>query len=821
MIKHIAQWVSDIKPSLRFLLWVTILISLAFTGLHLWQHGAKVQTDILAMLPKVKEDPLTDRALSRVESQLANRIYIALIASNETEAVSAAKRFMDSLEQTSPAAFDDIQSADLNQGEALSQYYFPYRFKLLTQKQTQALSQDQLPQMILSTQQALYNAFNFANSRLLTQDPLLLYPDNIMAMVPKNQLQVQQGILLHKQNGHVASIVMAKGINSAFNPDAQQAQLASLDNAIQVTTHQYQNIKIIKAGALFHAAAATETAKNEISTIGIISLVGVIALVWFAFRSIMPLLIALLTLTTGFLFALIGTLLVFNQIHLLTLVFGTSLIGIAIDYSFHFYCERLQHQTLSASNTVKHIFPAISLALLTSVLAYLSMGLAPFPGMQQVAIFCASGLIGAYLTLILAYPLLAQSPLPTSKKQLVLATQYQTMLTRFSHGLSHQQLTISLIILFAFCSYGLLHLKSNDDIRQLQQSPVQITQEENQVRSLLSGGTDNQFLLVKGANEQALLQHLESLTPYLQKAISLGYLGNAISISPYLPSHKQQDESYQLQEKIYGKSLHSILDDIGLDDSIAPALQNAYLNARSQYIEPDGFLTSAGGKSLSPLWLAPTAKVSSEVKLTQTKLAQTKLTPIALNQTNEFGTIVLLGGIHNLPALTQLLMPLIHNNGPVKLVDKVADISHIMGQYRQLTLALLAIALILACFIFSIRFHFKLALIIVAVPTLATLFTLAILGVVGSALTLFHALALILVFGIGVDYSLFFAEAQKDSAGVMMAVFMSACSTLLAFGLLAFSNTPAIHTFGLTLLLGIGFTFLLSPFIHVVTKGKP
>ncbi|WP_299493294.1 MMPL family transporter [uncultured Shewanella sp.] len=801
MMKYITHKIGNIKPRIGFIIWLVILVSISITGLKAWQNGAKVQTDILAMLPQVKEDPLTDRALSRVESQLANRIYIALIASNETEAIAASKAFIKNLKSIQPQAFSDIQSADINQGETLSRYFFPYRFKLLTPSQAQALATHQLPEMIAKVQQQLYNAFSYANSNLLSQDPLLLYPSNVLAMAPKNQLHIQQGILLHKQDDNIAAIIMAKGIDSAFSPNAQQAQLSSLDQAFLATQKQYNNIRFIKAGALFHAASATDNAKKEVSTIGLISLLGVIGLVLLAFRSIMPLAIALLTLSTGFIFAFVGTLLVFHQIHLLTLVFGTSLIGIAIDYSFHFYCERLQHPKLSAQNTVKLIFPAISLALLTSVLAYLSMGFAPFPGMQQVAIFCASGLMGAYITLILAYPLLAQSPLPETFTPLRMASQYQTYLYQISQKIPSRQVKLFIGFIIIFGGLGLLQLNSNDDIRQLQQSPKHITQEENQVRNILSGGTDNQFLLVRGDTEQALLQQLEKLTPYLKEAISQGYLGNAISLSAYLPSHQKQDNNYQLQNNIYGSSLPQTLDSIGLEANLTSSLQSAYHAAQKHYIEPDHFFNSPAGKAFSPLWLSPT----------QTSGTQND---------KEYGSIVLLGGIQNLPALTQLLLPLTKDGDAVKMVDKVADISHIMGQYRQLTLGLLAIALLLACLIFSIRFHFKLALIIVAVPASASLFTLALLGIIGSPLTLFHALALILVFGIGIDYSLFFAEAKKDSAGVMMAVFLSACSTLLAFGLLAFSDTPAIHAFGLTLLLGIGFTFLLSPFIRIATQGQ-
>ncbi|HAY96355.1 MAG TPA: transporter permease, partial [Shewanella sp.] len=134
-------------------------------------------------------------------------------------------------------------------------------------------------------------------------------------------------------------------------------------------------------------------------------------------------------------------------------------------------------------------------------------------------------------------------------------------------------------------------------------------------------------------------------------------------------------------------------------------------------------------------------------------------------------------------------------------------------------LKLLALALGIALLLFSLNFGIKKAALVVAVPALAALLTLATLGLTGSPLSLFHALALILVFGIGIDYSLFFASAQNHGKAVMMAVFMSACSTLLAFGLLAFSQTQAIHYFGLTLSLGIGLTFLLSPLILTTKKS--
>ncbi|QYK09493.1 MMPL family transporter [Shewanella mangrovisoli] len=810
----------------RFAIWLSLMLAASLWTLQLWQNGAKVQSDILAMLPHLQQDALTARALEQVESTLADQVYLALIAEDEPQAVAAATLLMEQL-KTQNTAFTDIRSADLQMGEALGQFYFPYRFKLLTPEQTEALSHNGLEHLIASATQQLYNAFSYANSQLLTQDPLLLFPANLLALAPSSKLSASQGILLAHPQGvdtkqgvdnseGVAAIVMAKGTESAFNPNAQLRQQAALTQALNAVSAQYAGIKVLQAGALFHAIEATNTAKSEISVLGLASLLGVVSLVWLAFRSVMPLLLAMVTIGSGLLLAVTFTLSVFGELHLLTLVFGTSLIGIAIDYSFHFYCERLSDHQRSAQATVAYIFPTVSLAFITSALAYVGIGLAPFPGMQQVAIFCASGLLGAYLTLVLAYPLLAGSKLPSGERPLTLAQAYLAKLTGFSNKLiSPWGLSLFALVLVGICLLGISKLNVDDDIRHLQQSPASVTEPEDKLRKLLSGGTDNQFLLVRAPSEESLLQRLETLSPQLDAAIKQQELGNYVSLSRYLPSKQKQDAAYQLQGKIYQSQLTTVLYSIGLDDSLAPELSAAYLAAKDSYITPTDFFELGLGKQLAPLWLAPQglAPIGHST--------ESATSPDNANLGNEsHGAIVLLGGIEDITALKARFA----EDPQVQLIDKVADISTIMGHYRLLTLKLLGLALVIALLLFSLSFGVKRAALVVAVPALAAVLTLAILGLVGSPLSLFHTLALILVFGIGIDYSLFFASAAQHGKAVMMAVFMSACSTLLAFGLLAFSQTQAIHYFGLTLSLGIGFTFVLSPLIlttsQVLTTNK-
>ncbi|WAL79305.1 MMPL family transporter [Shewanella sp. DAU305] len=809
------------SPKWRLAIWLLLMLSASLWTLQLWQNGARVQSDILAMLPHLQQDKLTERALNQVEATLADQVYIALVAKNETTAIAAAKLLMQKLEADLVArgkqgALTDIRSADMQLGEALGQFYFPHRFKLLTAPQAEALASQNIESLLEAATAQLYNAFSYANSNLLAQDPLLLFPANLLTLAPSSKVRASQGILLANQGDNVAAVVMAKGRESAFNPNAQLAQMTALTQGLDAVKQSYPDITVLKAGALFHALAATQTAKSEISILGLASLLGVIALVWLAFRSVMPLLLAIVTISSGLLLAVTFTLSVFGELHLLTLVFGTSLIGIAIDYSFHFYCERLSNTERSAKATVAYIFPTVTLAFITSALAYVGIGLAPFPGMQQVAIFCAAGLLGAYLTLILAYPLLAGSRLPEGSRPLALAGTYLACLTQLSKRFTTPLgMGMFALVILVWCLVGVTKLTVDDDIRHLQQSPASVTEPENQLRQLLSGGTDNQFLLVRAPSEEALLQQLERVSPMLDTAITNQELGNYVSLSRYLPSHRKQDTAYHLQGEIYQTQIDTVLTSLGLDENLKPELQAAYLAAKTDYITPAAFLTLGAGKQLAPLWLAPNEANSpvSNGALNDDGASAEHGAEHGADQGADYGAIVLLGGIQQIDALKARFA----HDESVQLIDKVADISAVMGHYRLLTLKLLALALGIALLLFSLNFGFKKAAVVVAVPALAALLTLATLGLTGSPLSLFHALALILVFGIGIDYSLFFASAQNHGKAVMMAVFMSACSTLLAFGLLAFSQTQAIHYFGLTLSLGIGFTFLLSPLILTTT----
>ena len=92
----------------------------------------------------------------------------------------------------------------------------------------------------------------------------------------------------------------------------------------------------------------------------------------------------------------------------------------------------------------------------------------------------------------------------------------------------------------------------------------------------------------------------------------------------------------------------------------------------------------------------------------------------------------------------------------------------------------------------------------VALPSLlAVVGTLGLCGWLGQPFTVFRLFALLLVIGLSIDYAVFAREAGSHASPTLLAIALSALTTLLSFGLLGLSSTPALAEFGSTVVLGV------------------
>jgi predicted RND superfamily exporter protein len=79
------------------------------------------------------------------------------------------------------------------------------------------------------------------------------------------------------------------------------------------------------------------------------------------------------------------------------------------------------------------------------------------------------------------------------------------------------------------------------------------------------------------------------------------------------------------------------------------------------------------------------------------------------------------------------------------------------------------------------------------------------MGWLGLEMNLFNVVASTLIIGLGVDYGIFMVchGQQEEDLASSRAVMISGLTTLVGFGALVLAKHPALHSIGLTVLLGI------------------
>ena len=148
----------------------------------------------------------------------------------------------------------------------------------------------------------------------------------------------------------------------------------------------------------------------------------------------------------------------------------------------------------------------------------------------------------------------------------------------------------------------------------------------------------------------------------------------------------------------------------------------------------------------------------------------------------------------------------------VTFVDQVQSTSDLLGKYRVQVTTWVVLAYLIVLFALLLRYRLQVWRIVMP-PLLASVFTLAILVQLEQGINLFHLMALILVLGIGLDMGIFLTE-TNEAPHTWLAVSLSAATSLLAFGLLAMSDTPVLHHFGLTVAIGLSMVWLFAPLMR-------
>jgi predicted exporter len=761
-------------------IWLLGMLLLAVLGFNTLNRDW-LETGFLALLPKTEQQPEVAEAIER-HNRLINRKVIWLTGASGSEMAIANAEQLEKRVKDSGLFSTVALRVGQEQGFDRYQRLFAYRYHLLDPV-TRGLLATQ-PQALLDRNlEALYSPLGQMQAAMLEHDPLLLFGRYMDAQKPAG-LNLEQGVVTVRDGQKVWALLQA-------DLDNGRLPLDKLENLLRLSRNAADEIRkaggeLLVSGLPLFTAHGAESARQEISTVGVGSSIGIVLLFLWTFRSVRPLLLSAAAIASGLAAALIVSVWVFGKIHIITLVFGASLIGVVDDYAQHYLCDSFGERDWNPRKGLAAIFPALFLGLASNLLSYAGLGFSPFPGLREVALFSAVGLFAAWLTVVLLFPLLLTGFRFAHEPALLkLAALWERRWPDWAFKNRRRFGALLLVVLAG----GLLQLTPRDDVRLLQSAPPALLQDADKIRQLLQL-RDNQFFLVAGKdqnewhrNEQKLLEQLDSL-------IRRGALKSYEGLSRYWPDPETQQADYLLVKRALIDSglAKRYMKELGFDRAAIAVELKAFAAAQHTTLKLDEWLAAADEGKRS-LWLGCVTDRCAGI--------------VALSQIRDAAA---LAALQALPG--------------VVWVDHVAELSSLFARYRVRASVLLFAAFALVSAGLCFKFGRRGAMTVMSIPLVASLAALALAGWFNQLFSLFNLFALLLVLGIGVDYAAFFYLAGERRTSTSLAVTLSGLTTLLSFGLLAVSSTEIVHAFGFTVAVGIVAAMLTAPLVGMSIKNR-
>ena len=743
--------------------WLLVCV-LLLAALVVLLPKTQLNSSVLALLPNqtgsTLPDEIRDAFLQRLDRQL-----VWMISPGEHEGTAPRKWWLDQLQHLH--GLKTVRGPiDASQQQEWGQFHYRHRNGLIDTQTRERLQNGGGAQADWVLGQ-IYSAFAGVSGKELEGDPLLLVRGGVMAQQQSSTLELSDGWLSGRDaSGRRWYFLYGELAGSSYSIRQASEIVERLDGLQKELSDRWPETRVLSRGTLFYSNYASQMAERDVSTLGPVTLIGVLLLIYLAFRSFLPLLLCLLSIGIGALAGTVATLLVFGELHLITMVLSISITGVSVDYAIYFLTERMVHGAHDTPKQSMHkIFPTLLGALLTTAGAYLTMVLAPFPGLQQLAVFATVGLTAACLTVICWYPGLTRRlpvrPVPVQHIIMGWLRMWETRTLRI--GLPSVILLISLL--------GLTRLHVDDDISQLQALPQTIRQQEQEIIALSGQGTDQKWFVVFGATGEETLQRLERLQLELEKAKEAGLL-QRYRLLPLSSQQRQQNDLALLQAA--ARTLNTRFREAGID-GITP-------DFNAMPVLPKDWVDSAISEGWRLLWLTLPDGQSS--------------------------VLVPVDGVTDSQALGQLVKDLPGTDW----VDRKSEFDQLFASYRFVLGWLLAAAVTVITLSFIVRLGARAGLLSMLPLILSLVTGLAALTLSGLPLNLFSLLGLVLVLGLGVNYTLFFSNPRSTTPTTsMLAVTLAALTTLLTLGMLVFSSTRAISGFGTVLCSGLFTVFLLSP----------
>ena len=575
------------------------------------------------------------------------------------------------------------------------------------------------------------------------------------------------------------ALLLAQTAASGIDAVLQQDTLDAMGAAFALTRADPNQSLLVSGPGVFAARTRAAIRQDARWLTGVASMLVVLVLV-FVYRSPGAVALSALPVLTGLLVGVAAVSLVFGSVHGITLAFGITLIGEAVDYPSYVFTQRRSGESLL--EVLGRVWPTLRLAVLTTVFGSLALLLSSLQGLSQLGVLSMVGVLVAGLVTRWVLPAVAPGRSAPPPRRLPFS------LVRAGLAVRRAAWVLWILLVAALALLVWRHDRIwDDDIGHLSPLPESVRELDGQLRAALRAPNVRYLLMVSATSREAALARSERVALSLQDWAGKGVLEGFDLAARYLPSAQTQE-----------RRRAALPEPETLRRSLAKAQQG--LPYRADAFAP--FQQEVEAARRGPLLAL------EDMRGTGLDL---KVQSLLLSSEGEWQALIPLRGVRDAAKLESLARSL-PADLQTTLLDLKSESDRLIGGYRAQTLAFAGVgALAIAILLYAGLRDVRRALWVMLPVYAAIAMTVAGFVALGSGLSLFHLVSLLLVLGVGLNYALFFnqkeagTESEQETSRALSVCFLT---TLAAFGCLATSRIPVLSAIGLTVSIGCALSLL-------------
>ena len=640
-----------------------------------------------------------------------------------------------------------------------------------------------LSPLVVEQLKILNSPAGFAAAKYIFQDPIGLVSPQLKRL---KTLQIEENItvynnyLLSKDKRHLLLFLTPKDVS---NTGENVKFIASFDKLISSIKDEYRlPVNIEYSGALPISVANSIQIKKDIRLTLTVAVIGIVLMIFYFYRRWRYLWLILLPAIIGATAALTFFAFYYHKVSVISLGIGSVLLGITVDYALHIFTH-IKHQSDTRS-IIKDVALPLIMSSLTTAVAFLCLLFLSSPAIRQLGLYAGISVIVAALVSIFVLPLIIKNNRFSPKFQQV---TFIEKIARFSFG-NPYIIFIIILIVTVFFSFFVKRVTFEEDLESVNFMTESLVQAEVNLKK--SGGltTRKSFLLCTGDDiNHAILNNCKS-TRILDSLKTSGVIKQYNSVSEIIFNEEYQKEkiqkwnSFWSSEKI--KTFKELLNNAAIKNGIKPeAYKQFYSVIEKEYkpVHPHSFFSSFG-------------EITSDFKI-ETNNREYIASVIHLNDSAR-------------SIIAELFTPIENCH----FVDKKTFFNSVFDKLKIDFDKLISVSLVLVFLIILIFFgRIELAIVTFTPILISWIWTLGTIGLLDIRLNFFNIVVCSLVFGLGVDYSIFVTNGliskYKTGENVLTSfkssVLISAITTITGLGVLLLAKHPALKSIAGLAIVGI------------------